>query len=183
MYTRDVVWSMVTTCGGARLVGISISSDCCDQDILCRVAAEWPMRESSPGESCHGELRQTEVGRRRAARPAAGHSQLRDPLPSSSSRRSRPRSCRGITPWTPSSWPSAGPGKILTRFQAKRFLSNRPHGLIVGRYIILDRIGSGSMGRVYKAHHVDDGPGRRAQDHRAGDRRRTSGWWPGFSAR
>jgi len=43
---------------------------------------------------------------------------------------------------------------ILTSFQAKRFLSNRPHGLIVGRYIVLDRIGSGSMGRVYRAHHV-----------------------------
>ncbi len=43
---------------------------------------------------------------------------------------------------------------ILTSFQAKRLLSNRPQGLIVGRYIILDRIGSGSMGRVYRAHHV-----------------------------
>ncbi len=43
---------------------------------------------------------------------------------------------------------------ILTSFQAKRILSNRPQGLIVGRYIILDRIGSGSMGRVYRAHHV-----------------------------
>ena len=44
--------------------------------------------------------------------------------------------------------------KVLTTFQARRFLSNRPHGLVVGRYVVLDRIGSGSMGRVYKAHHA-----------------------------
>lgn len=43
---------------------------------------------------------------------------------------------------------------VLTAFQAKRILNNRPQGLVVGRYIILDRVGSGSMGRVYRAHHM-----------------------------
>ena len=44
--------------------------------------------------------------------------------------------------------------KVLTEYQARRFLSNKPHGLTVGKYVILDRLGSGSMGRVYKAQHL-----------------------------
>lgn len=42
---------------------------------------------------------------------------------------------------------------VLTEYQARRILSNKPHGMIVGKYVIQDRIGSGSMGRVYRARH------------------------------
>ena len=44
--------------------------------------------------------------------------------------------------------------QILTEYQAKRFLQGKPHGLTVGKYVIQDRLGSGSMGRVYKAQHT-----------------------------
>jgi serine/threonine-protein kinase len=43
--------------------------------------------------------------------------------------------------------------RILTEYQARRLVANRPSGMVVGRYVIMDRIGAGAMGRVYKAHH------------------------------
>jgi eukaryotic-like serine/threonine-protein kinase len=42
---------------------------------------------------------------------------------------------------------------ILTVFQANRLLLNKSHGLVVGPYVILDRLGAGGRGRVFKAQH------------------------------
>ena len=44
----------------------------------------------------------------------------------------------------------------LTAFQAERMLNGKSQGLVLGPYVLLDAIGSGSMGQVYKASSKND---------------------------
>jgi serine/threonine-protein kinase len=43
--------------------------------------------------------------------------------------------------------------QILTKFQASRLLQNKAHGFVVANYVVLDRLGVGNKGRVFKAQH------------------------------
>ncbi len=46
---------------------------------------------------------------------------------------------------------------VLTRFQAERLLAGRTTGFLLGHYRILDQLGRGGMGHVFKAQHVQMG--------------------------
>ncbi len=41
----------------------------------------------------------------------------------------------------------------LTKFQAQAIYQGKTRGLVVGNYLVLDKIGQGEMGYVYKAQH------------------------------
>ncbi len=46
---------------------------------------------------------------------------------------------------------------ILTQFQADRLLQGKTQGFVLGPYIVMDALGSGSMGTVYRAQCKNDG--------------------------
>jgi len=46
---------------------------------------------------------------------------------------------------------------VLTRYQAAAVYQNKTKGLFVGPYLVLDKIGTGGMGMVFKARHRDHG--------------------------
>lgn len=41
----------------------------------------------------------------------------------------------------------------LTKFQAQQLLATKPGVLVLGNYVLLDKIGAGGMGQVFKAEH------------------------------
>jgi len=45
---------------------------------------------------------------------------------------------------------------VLSAFQAERILQGKTQGLVLGPYVLMDAIGSGSMGQVYKATSKTD---------------------------
>src|SRR3954467_4728257 len=46
---------------------------------------------------------------------------------------------------------------ILTEFQSERLLQGKTQGFVLGPFVLMDALGSGSMGTVYKAHSKTDG--------------------------
>ncbi|HVX12283.1 MAG TPA: bifunctional serine/threonine-protein kinase/formylglycine-generating enzyme family protein [Pirellulales bacterium] len=87
----------------------------------------------------------------RRYRKALYASRLIEPAELDAFERALPRDSRPATP-TALAEALVAAGK-LTRFQAAEIAAGRTTGLVLGNYVLLDRIGAGGMGQVFKAWH------------------------------
>ena len=71
----------------------------------------------------------------------------------------------------------------LTAYQAAALAQGKARGLVIGHYLILDKLRAGRHGGRLQGAASPDGPGRRAEDPAAVVRARPRGWSCGSAAR
>ena len=73
--------------------------------------------------------------------------------------------CGSIRAPMPPHWPNhLVDQRVLSQFQADRVLANKAQGLVLGPYVLVDVLGTGSMGTVFKAAIEDRSAVLRRQD-------------------
>ena len=92
----------------------------------------------------------------------------RSSIPFASWTSSRPKNSNGSRPLRgpiPRTWPAFWCSeKKLTRYQAGALLQGKARGLLIGQYLVLDKLGVGGGGVVFKARAPAVGAGCRPED-------------------